>query len=259
MKVVLFCGGKGIRLRSGGDNTPKPLVKIGYRPILWHLMRYYAHYGHKDFILCLGYRADLFKRYFLKYDEWLSNDFTLAPGAGTSAVELFSRDIADWRVTFVDTGLNANIGQRLRAVHSHIKDEEMFLANYSDGLTDMHLPTMIDEFARSDAVASFVCARPQQSFHLVRLGPDGHVQRIEPMVGADVWINAGFFAFRPQIFEYMRQGEELVNEPFERLIAAKKLMAHRFTGFWGSMDTFKDRQMFETMYAEGRAAWQVWR
>jgi glucose-1-phosphate cytidylyltransferase len=261
MKVVLFCGGKGVRLRRGGDNTPKPLVKIGYRPILWHLMKYYAHYGHKDFILCLGYRADRFKDYFLHYDEAMSNDFTLGPSAdgAREQVRLFKKDISDWNITFVDTGLNSNIGMRLRAVREHVKGEQMFLANYSDGLTDLHLPTMVDQFQKSSAVASFMCAKPQQSFHLVRMGEDSKVAGIEPMNRADVWVNAGYFALRQEIFGYLNKGEELVVEPFQRLIKEGKLMAHRFSGFWGSMDTFKDKQLLDHLYGEGKAPWMVWK
>lgn len=263
MKVVLFCGGKGIRLRRGGDNVPKPMVRIGYRPIMWHLMKYYAHFGHKDFILALGYKADYFKNYFLKYDECLSNDFTIEPGEADAQrderIELFSRDIADWRITFVDTGLNSNIGMRLRAVREHLKGEEMFLANYSDGLSDLHLPTMVDSFKASNAVASFLCVRPQQSFHLVRMDQTGQVQKIEPMAEADVWINGGFFALRNEIFDHIEEGDELVVQPFERLIKKKRLMAHKFTGFWVGMDTFKDKQLLEAMHSEGRAVWQVWK
>ena len=132
MKVVLFCGGLGMRMREYSEAVPKPLVPIGYRPILWHLMKYYAHYGHKDFILCLGYRADAVKNYFLEYNECITNDFVLSEGG--KKIEMLNRDIHDWNITFVDTGLMSNIGQRLKAVEEHLHGEEMFLANYSDGL-----------------------------------------------------------------------------------------------------------------------------
>src|SRR5918995_2667667 len=138
MKVVLFCGGLGTRLGGLTDDAPKPMVKIGYRPILWHVMRYYAHFGHKDFILCLGYKADTIKSYFLKYDETISNDFVFAEGG--KRVDLLGSDIQDWRITFVDTGLNSNIGQRLKAVQPFLRGEKTFLANYGDGLTDCQLP-----------------------------------------------------------------------------------------------------------------------
>src|SRR5689334_7169396 len=141
MKVVLFCGGLGTRLREHSDTIPKPLVNIGFRPVIWHLMRYYAHYGHKDFILALGYRGDMIREYFLKYDECLTNDFTLRRGGKT--VELHSSDISDWNITFVDTGLHSNIGQRLLRVRKYVEGEKEFLANYSDGLSDLPLDALI--------------------------------------------------------------------------------------------------------------------
>ncbi len=257
MKVVLFCGGRGVRLRRKGCPVPKPLVRIGTRPILWHVMKYYAHYGHKDFILCLGYKAERIKRFFLTYDERTTNDFTFADGGRDIA--LAQRDIADWRITFVDTGLDANIGERLRAVRDHLAGEETFLANYSDGLTDVHLPSMIETFERSAAIASFVSVRPQQSFHVVRSDLDGFVTGIDPMSGSDVRINGGYFVLRREIFEYLREGEELVVEPFARLVEKRRLLAHRHEGFWASMDTFKDKQMLERLHAEREARWQVWR
>jgi len=256
VKVVIFCGGKGVRIRTRGSDLPKPMVRIGYRPILWHVMKYYAHFGHKDFILCLGYRADVIKNYFLNYDEALSNDFAMSDG---STLKLFSHDIRDWNITFVDPGLNSNIGQRLRAVRRYLDGEEMFLANYSDGLTDLHLPTMVDSFTRAKATGAFLCVRPQQSFHIVRLGDAGRVTSIEPMSNADVWINGGYFVFRRSIFDVLNEGEELVLEPFGRLIQQGALMAHQYTGFWAAMDTFKDKQQLETMHNEGRASWQVWK
>jgi glucose-1-phosphate cytidylyltransferase len=256
VKVVLFCGGKGIRLRQAGSALPKPMVRIGYRPILWHVMKYYAHFGHKDFILCLGYKADVIKRYFLSYEEALSNDFALSGG---TRPELFNRDIADWRITFVDTGLNANLGQRLRAVRQHVAGEDIFLANYSDGLTDLHLPAMIDRFRAGNAEAAFLCTRPQQSFHVVRLDHAGAVQSIQPIADSGMWVNGGYFAFRQGIFDVLHEGEELVDKPFSRLIERGSLMAHRHEGFWAPMDTFKDRQILESMYEEGRASWQVWK
>src|SRR4051812_30542329 len=175
MKVVLFCGGLGMRLREYSENVPKPMVPIGYRPILWHLMKYYASYGHKDFILALGYRADTIKDYFLRYDECLSNDFVLN---GQGKPELLNRDIDDWKITFVDTGTHSNIGQRLRAVRKHLEGEESFLANYSDGLTDLNLNRLVEHHHSGGQIATFLCVSPGQSFHSVTLDKDGHVNDI---------------------------------------------------------------------------------
>jgi glucose-1-phosphate cytidylyltransferase len=257
MKVVLFCGGLGLRLREFSETVPKPMVPIGSRPIIWHLMKYYAHFGHKDFILCLGHGATQYKEYFLKYDETVSNDFVLTGGGRN--VNLLKSDIEDWRITFVDTGLHSNLGQRLMAVKSHLEGEEMFLANYSDGLSDLPLPEMLDRFAASKATASFLCARPALSFHFVSLTPEGKVSAITDIQGSGLRVNAGYFAFRKEIFDYMQPGEELVLEPFDRLLKAGQLIAHPYDGFWRGMDTFKDKQGLDDLYARGAAPWEVWK
>ena len=256
MKVVLFCGGLGMRIREAGENVPKPMVTIGYRPILWHLMKYYAHFGHKDFVLCLGYRGDVIKDYFLNYSECLSNDFVLSEGGKN--LQLMHSDIHDWRITFVETGQRSNIGQRLKAVERVIGDDTEFLANYSDGLTDLPLLQQIDQFRSQDAVASFVSVKPNLSYHLVNAEPDGLVTAIEDIQRTPVRINGGFFVLRREIFKYLREGEELVCEPFQRLVAKGQLRAYRHDGFWMSMDTFKDRQQLEDIHARGNAPWEVW-
>jgi glucose-1-phosphate cytidylyltransferase len=256
MKVVLFCGGLGTRLREFTGEIPKPMVKIGYRPILWHLMKYYAHFGHKDFVLCLGYKADVIKQFFLEYEEWISNDFTLSHGG--KELKLEHNDIEDWNITFVDTGLHANIGQRLMAVRRYVQDEELFLANYSDGLTDMDLGKMIETVRASDNVASFVAVPPSQSFHLVKAEPDGHVASITSVRDSDVLINGGFFVLRREIFDYMKPGDELVLAPFKRLIAERKLLAYRYERFW-CMDTFKEQQELTDLCNSGRAPWELWK
>ena len=256
MKVVLFCGGLGTRLREYSETIPKPMVDIGYRPILWHLMKYYAHYGHKDFILCLGYGGDVIKEYFLNYQEWLSNDFVLSDGGRT--VHLLNKDIEDWTITFVDTGLNSNIGQRLQAVQQYLAGEPVFMANYSDGLTDLCLPDYLDFFYKHNKMASFVCVRPSQSFHVVSTGEDGLITNIAPVGESKVWINGGFFIFKQDIFEYIRVGEELVLEPFQRLVAKDELLGYKHDSFWACIDTLKEKTMFDEMYANRQRLWAVW-
>jgi glucose-1-phosphate cytidylyltransferase len=256
MKVVLFCGGLGTRLKEYSDTIPKPMVEIGYRPMMWHLMRYYAHFGHKDFILCLGYKGDYIKRYFLNYDECLSNDFVLSNGGRD--VRLFNNDIADWTISFVDTGVHTNIGQRLMAVKEHLEGEEMFMANYADGLSDLDLGRYVDHFYLHDRIASFLCVKPSQSFHMVTLGEDSCVTDISPVGKADLWINGGFFIFKQDIFEYIGQGEDLVQEPFHRLIGENQLIAYKNPGFWACVDTLKEKTMFDEMYARGETPWVVW-
>src|SRR3984885_14851907 len=169
MKVALFCGGAGMRLRGSADDTPKPMVQIGSRPILWHLMKYYSHFGHKDFILCLGHKGNSIKDYFLNYDESVSNDFVWSQGG--KKVHLLNRDIDDWTITFVETGANATIGERLKAVEGFLEGEEMFLANYGDGIRKVPRPTMLETFRQSNAIGSLLLVQPTASFDIVSAGP----------------------------------------------------------------------------------------
>ena len=256
MKVVLFCGGLGLRLRDYADHIPKPMVPIGYRPILWHVMKYFAHFGHKDFILCLGYRGDLIKQYFLHYDECASNDFVLSNGGKT--IDLANSDIDDWKITFVDTGLQSNIGQRLTAVEKYVSDQDVFLASYADGLTDLNLASYLDYARERDKTATFLSVKPNLSYHVVQTGPDGLVTGIAQLTQSGIRINAGFFAFKRDIFTYIRSGEDLVNKPFRRLIQKKQLAAFEYDGFFAAMDTFKDKQELDDLYEVGRPPWKVW-
>jgi glucose-1-phosphate cytidylyltransferase len=256
MKVVLFCGGLGMRLREYSEAVPKPMVPIGYRPVLWHVMKYYAHYGHKDFILCLGYKGDVIKKYFLEYDECVTNDFVLSKGG--KAVKLLASDIHDWNITFVDTGLVSNVGQRLKAVQKHLKGEEMFLANYSDGLSDLPLPSMIASFKQSRNIACFAGVKARATFHLISADSAGLVKSISHVGKSGARINGGFMVLRPQIFNYMRDGEELVEEPFRRLIDEGKLMTYFHDGYWACMDTFKEKQDLDDTFGQGKAPWAVW-
>jgi glucose-1-phosphate cytidylyltransferase len=257
MKVILFCGGLGMRLREHSESIPKSMVNIGYRPILWHVMKYYAHFGHKDFILCLGYKADSIKDYFLNYDEAVSNDFVLSDGC--RKVRLLNSDIDDWKITFVDTGLHSNIGQRLKQVEKYLGTEKVFLANYTDGLTDLPLPKMIEHFHQSGKIASFLSVKPTASFHVVTLGEDGLVTAIEHLTNTPISINGGYFIFKREIFDYIRTGEEMVEQPFGRLIAQKQLICYPYEGFWAPMDTFKDKQQLDDLYSRGESPWTVWK
>jgi glucose-1-phosphate cytidylyltransferase len=258
MKVVLFCGGEGMRLRGYSEDVPKPMVTIGARPVLWHVMKYYAHFGHKDFILCLGYKANVIKNYFLDYKESVSNDFVFSHGG--RKLEFMQRDIDDWTITFVDTGLRSTIADRLRLVEPYVNGEDTFLANYSDGLTDFHLPAMVEEFSRRDCYASFLSVQPRSSsLDVVHLEEDGTVRAIRSMKESNTWVNGGYFLLRKEIFRYIKPGEELVYEPFRRLISAEKIWSPRYEGFWQCMDTFKDKQILDEMEASGAAPWYVWK
>ncbi len=256
MKVVLFAGGMGTRLRDYDENVPKPMVSLGYRPIMWHLMKYYAHFGHTDFILCLGYKADVVKKYFLEYNEALSNNFVLVEGGGR--VELLNRDIHDWRITFVDTGLNSPIGERLRRVREHLTGEDMFLANYTDCLTDMDLNAYLKHFKASGKIAAMVTVPPNVSFHYVATDK-GLVTSLTDVRATQLRVNGGFFAFRQEFFDYLNPGEELVDAPFHRLMERQQLLAYEHNGFWKAMDTFKDKQSLDELMGKGVPPWELWR
>jgi glucose-1-phosphate cytidylyltransferase len=254
MKVVLFCGGFGTRIRDYGENVPKPMIPVGEQPILWHVMQYYSQYGHRDFVLCLGYKANTIKEFFLNWRQQTYSDCVISD-AGRK-VEFLGDRLPDWRVTLVDTGLWRNIGQRLCAVREHVKDEKMFLANYSDGLCDAPLPQMIELLEKSGKTGCFLAVRPPLTFHLVEFDANGGVQRMRASADSDIWINAGFFVFRNKVFDYINEGEELVVEPFERMIADGELIAYRHNGFFRAMDTLRDKQLLEDMVQRGHMPWQ---
>jgi len=256
MKVVLFCGGLGTRIREDSDKIPKPMVNIGYRPIMWHLMKYYAHYGHKDFILCLGYKSEFIKNYFLHYDECISNDFILKNGCRD--ITLLNSDIQDWNISFVFTGLHSNVGQRLLAVKKYLADDDVFMANYADGLTNLPLPQYLENFSDQDKIASFLCVKPSQSFHVVCFNGNNTLDTIKTAQQTDLWVNGGFFIFKKDIFNYINKGKELVGEPFQRLINEKQIIAYKYNGFWMCMDTFKEKQRLEELYFNENAPWTVW-
>jgi len=257
MKVVLFCGGQGMRMREYSEDLPKPMVPIGYRPILWHLMRYYSHYGHKEFILCLGYRGDVIKNYFRNYDECVSNDFVLSEGG--RKVDMITKDIDEWKITFVDTGLTSNIGQRLAKVRKYVGDDAEFMANYADGLTDLPLDVLYDSFKKSGKVASFLGVKPMASYHVISSGDDGTVTDVKSTALSPARINGGFFIFKNSIFDHMKDGEELVEQPFRRLIEKRQLHTYSYDGFWACMDTFKERTYLDQVFTKGTAPWEVWR
>ena len=233
MKVVLFCGGLGMRLRGSAENVPKPMVPIGSRPILWHLMKYYQYHGIEDFILCLGYHGDVIRNYLREAGE-------------------------SWSVTFVDSGVEASIGQRLLAAQPLLDGEEVFCANYADGLTDLPFADHLAHFIRHDRVASFLSVRPNLSYHAVEADPGGVVTGFHSIVQTDLRVNGGFFIFKRDIFRYIRAGDDLVEAPFQRLIQARQLVAHAYDGFWIAVDTAKDKQRVDEMYATGHAPWMVW-
>jgi glucose-1-phosphate cytidylyltransferase len=241
-----------------GETTarvPKPMIPIGDKPILWHIMNYYATFGITDFVLCLGYKPEVIKEYFLAYNEALSNDFVLSDGG--KHIELLQRDIQNWSIAFVDTGLQSTIGQRLKKVHPFLEGEQLFLATYGDGLTDAPLPEMIDTLAASDNVGMFLASHPTYNFHIVNFDETNQVHEMHDVTTSGLWLNAGYFVFRREILDYIEDGEDLVEEPFQRLIAAGKLAAYPYDGFWAPMDTLKDKHVLESLLESGRAPWRA--
>jgi glucose-1-phosphate cytidylyltransferase len=257
MKVVLFCGGLGMRMRADNQSLPKPMMPIGSRPVLWHVMRYYAHFGHTEFILCLGYGAGAVKDYFLNYRETASNDFVLTKGG--QYVEMLSTDISDWTITFIDTGMDTAIGERLRRVRPYLEGDEVFLANYGDVLTDAPMNALIDTFVDTDAVAQFIAVKPQDSFHGVEFHDDGRVSGLVPVADMAMRINGGYFVLRQGIYDYLEEGDDLVMNGCVRAAREGRARAVAYDGFWAPMDTLKERTALESMYRNGVSPWALWR
>jgi glucose-1-phosphate cytidylyltransferase len=254
MKVVLFCGGYGMRMRDGVTDVPKPMTTVGPRPLIWHVMRYYAHFGHRDFILCLGYGAHHIKNYFLSYDETASNDFVLREGK----VDLLGSDIQDWTITFAHTGLDSPIGERLRRVRHLVEGEEMFLANYADVLTDLPINDMVDQFKASDAVGALAAVPPQSAFHCVDVADDGRISAIRTLQEMPIWENGGYFVLRPEIIDRIPENGDLIADACMPLSKEGRMMAYRHTGFWHPADTVKERNALEAAYRSGKRPWMLW-
>jgi glucose-1-phosphate cytidylyltransferase len=255
MKVVLFCGGLGTRMRTGTSaDVPKPMQMVGPRPLLWHVMRYYAHFGHKEFILCLGYGANHIKNFFLDYRESESNDFVLRHGD----VEMLASDIADWTISFVQTGMASPIGERLRRVRDHLDGDEMFLANYADVLTDAPLPQLIERFENTDAGASMMVVPPPGTFHCVELGEGGMVGGITPVDTMPIWVNAGNFVLRQEVFDHIPENGDLVGDGCTELAKRGRLLAYPYRGYWRPTDTVKERVALDEAYSRGEKPWALW-
>lgn len=237
MRTVLFCGGLGTRIRDYSETVPKPLVPIGGVPVIRHIMQYYEAYGHRRFILALGHYADKLNGHFSE-TAWVRRDAA-----------------AGIKVMPVHTGLNACVGERLYALRDLMRGEDMFMANYSDVLTDAPLDHMIEAFRKSGKAACFLAVHMPTTYHLVNMDEAGEVTSLTPSADADLWINGGYFILRPDVFDYMQPGEELVEEPFARMIEDDALMAWRHTGFWRPMDTLRDRDYLQAMAERGLMPW----
>lgn len=243
-----------MRIRDYPESVPKPMIPIGGRPIVWHLMNYYSQFGMTDFVLCLGYKASIIKEFFFNLRPETYADCTIS--CSRDNVELLGDAPQDWKVSLIDTGVSHNIGERLLAVREQVQHEEIFLANYADALCDLDLNQMIEAFRASGKTACVLATRPPFSMHLIDIDVIGRVRKIRDSKAANLWINGGFFIFRNRIFDFIREGEELVEEPFQRLIDADELLAFRYEGFWRPMDTLKDKQILEDMVERGEMPWR---
>lgn len=258
MKVVLLCGGSGMKPKTSSAQVPKPMVPIGFRPVIWNIMKYYAHFGHTDFILCLGQNGEMIKDYFLSYNKKTSTDSVFKKL--NRNLELPVRDMDDWTITFLDTGNSSSLGTRLMAAKKYLNREDMFLLNFCDGLTDLQLPDMLNWFkGLKDKTAAFMVHQPTQSMHIVKRRHDGLVNHHSHIRTSGYFINSGYFVFRHAIFEYLGKGDDPVNGPFQHLIEKNQLVSWEHKGFWANLDTFQDKERLDEVYAKGNAPWELWR
>ncbi len=257
MKVVILCGGQGTRLREETEYRPKPLVEVGGRPILWHIMKLYAHYGHRDFVLCLGYRGSMIKEYFLNY-EAMMNDFTINLGSTHSVAYLDAHGEQNFNVTLTDTGLNTMTGGRVKRAGKYITDDT-FMVTYGDGVSNVDVGKLLKFHKAHGKLATMTTVRPVSRFGVPDLTADGLVASFAEKPQSEGWINAGFFVFNRRVLDYLG-GEDCIleREPLERLSADKQVMAFKHDGAFYTMDTYRDYLALNEIWAAGKAPWKVW-
>lgn len=261
MKVVILCGGYGTRIRDVTDAIPKPLIPIGGLPILWHIMKYYAHWGHAEFILCLGYKGELIKEFFLEYEP-RTRDFTINLGGARSIQYHTNHSEADWRVTLADTGLNAMTGARVHRIQKYVGADEYFCLTYGDGVGDIDLDALIAFHRSHGKILTVTGVRPPGRFG--ELVADGQGQVVEfnekPQATSGI-ISGGFFVCSRRIFDYLGKEESLVFEqgPMRQLVADGEMMVFEHQGFWQPMDTNREYQLLNSLYDSGKAPWVIWK
>jgi glucose-1-phosphate cytidylyltransferase len=257
MKTVILCGGRGTRLGEHGASLPKALIDIGGRPVLWHLLKSYAHHGLNDFVLCLGYLGVEIKRYFLEREQ-LEGDFTLTARDQAQHFRSHAEQPEDWRITFAETGPDTPTGGRLHRIAKYLGDEENFCVTYGDGLADVDLSALLEFHCQHGRIATVTAVHPQATFGFMELGAENLVTAFQEKPVLSQWINGGFFVFNRAIFDYLDETATLEREPLEALARAGQLVAYQHTGFWKCMDTFKDNLEFNQLWDDGQAAWKVW-
>ena len=257
MKVVILCGGLGTRLREETEFRPKPMVPIGGQPILWHIMKGFAARGHKEFILCLGYKGEIIKEYFRNY-HWNTSDVTLKLGAQPGVRYHTNHDEEDWTVTLLDTGLQTQTGGRLRRALAFV-EEENFLMTYGDGLTDCDINAAIRQHEEAGCLATLTAVQPSGRYGELEIADNQVSAFREKPETEDTFINGGFFVFNRGIGDYL-DGDDCIleREPLERLAREGQLNAHRHRGYWQCMDTYREQQMLEKLWQSGEARWKIW-
>jgi glucose-1-phosphate cytidylyltransferase len=257
MKVVILCGGLGTRLKEETEFRPKPLVQIGEKPILWHIMKIFSHYGYNDFILCLGYKGEMIKEYFLNYD-YMNSDFTMGLGYKKDAKFYGNHCESDWKVTLANTGVDTNTGGRIKRIEKYIGKDETFLAAYGDGVADIDLKKLIEHHRKKGKTATLTGVHPYSRFGVVEAGADDIVNGFKEKPRMDGWANVGFFVFQRQIFDYLEDNSVLETKPLETLSQKSQLTIYRHQGFWQCMDTFKDQKVIQGLWDTGKPPWKVW-
>jgi glucose-1-phosphate cytidylyltransferase len=253
--VIILCGGMGTRLREETEYKPKPMVEIGGRPVLWHIMKIYAHYGFREFILCLGYKGNIIKEYFLNY-EMMCNDCTVHLGKKSQIIYQSNHREQDFNITMVDTGLHTMTGGRIKRIEPYIKTDK-FMVTYGDGLADINLTELVKFHNSHGKVATLTATQPPSRFGILDLGDHGKVSRFHEKVKTE-WINGGFFVFNRKVFNYLTQDCALEKAPLEKMAEDEQLMAYRHDGFWIGMDTYREYEMLNTMWDSGNVPWKVW-
>jgi glucose-1-phosphate cytidylyltransferase len=257
MKVVIFCGGLGTRLREETEFRPKPMVPVGERPILWHIMKIYASFGHKDFVLCLGYKGDVIKEYFRNY-HWNTSDVTLKLGPKPQIKYHNQHDEEDWTVTLIDTGLNTQTGGRLKRVLPFVKDDT-FLLTYGDGVTNSDVNKSIAFHKKQKKIITITAVQPAGRFGDLEISGATVTAFKEKAEKQPAYINGGFFVVDKHIGKYLTDDKcVLEQEPLNRLAKEGQIAAYQHPGFWQCMDTYREQQMLTKMWESGDAAWKVW-
>jgi len=259
MQTIILCGGLGTRLREETEFRPKPMVNIGTRPILWHIMKIYAHYGHTDFVLPLGYKGEIIRDYFVNY-QWMNNDVTVDLGHPEKLCVHGNHDEADWRITMADTGQSTLKGGRIKRVEKYVTGDT-FLLTYGDGVANIDIDALLDFHRSHGKVVTVTGVNPAQRFGELKLDGDTVLSFLEKPVAADRdLISGGFFVCNRELFDYLTPDEDCDLEygPLERLAKERQLMVYRHEGYWECMDTLRDTEHLNRLWAEGRATWKVW-